>query len=329
MSKECSILIVGLGRIGFGYDANKKKNSPPRSHLIAALENNSFSKIHGVEVNSQLRAQIKNEISDPRICISERIPIDKRFDVAVVSTPSEIREEVIKEIIKCDLKILIIEKPLSLNLAEAVRIKRITQTEDIEVRINFHRRFDDQYLSLKPLLTKEQPKLILMKYGKGLYNYGVHHIDFLLDWFGQVSTVTSIDQYHHNSDMPWSFSCEMKSGVQVVFLGLKNINYDQYEVEIFYENSQVNFNSGGRDKLISYSEKNKYFEGYNHLGQPIQLTSVEGVFGLENLYSSMVNCLHEKSELSGCRLDDAITGLKIAAAVESSAKKGCLPQAIG
>ena len=121
----------------------------------------------------------------------------------------------------------------------------------------------------------------------------------------------------------------MKSGVQVVFLGLNNINYDQYEVEIFYEDSQVDFKSGGRDKLIRHSEKNKYFEGYNHLGQPIHLTSVEGVFGLENLYNSITSYLEDGHKLSGCCLDAAITGLKIAAAVENSAKKGCLPQVIG
>ena len=329
MNKKYSILIVGLGRIGFGYDATKNKSSSPRSHLFAALENMFFSEIFGVEVNSELREQIKKKISDPRVSISERVPTQKRFDVAVVSTPSEIREDLIKDIIKCQLKVLIIEKPLSLNLEEAIRIKKMTEIANIEVRVNFHRRFDTQYLKIKPLITEKKPLLILMKYGKGLYNYGLHHIDFLIDWFGQVSTVTSIDEYQNNADTSWSFSCQMKSGVQVVFLGLKNINYDQYEVEIFYEDSQVDFKSGGRDKLIRYSEKNKYFEGYNHLGQPIHLATVEGVFGLENLYNSITSYLDYGHNLSGCRLDDAITGLKIAAAVENSAKTGCLPQTIG
>ena len=118
-------IIIGLGRIGFSYDENKNKSSNPRSHLGSILANNAFSEICGVEVNTSIHGRVKETFSDPRLYILDHIPIEKRFDVGVISTPSEFREDIIKAVIKCQIKILIIEKPLSLTLEEAFRIKNI------------------------------------------------------------------------------------------------------------------------------------------------------------------------------------------------------------
>ena len=69
-------------------------------------------------------------------------------------------------------------------------------------------------------------------------NYGVHHIDLLIDWFGEVEIVNAIDRNVTNLDCSLSFSCTMKSGLQVVVLGVDAIDYDQFEMEIFYKDSQ-------------------------------------------------------------------------------------------
>ena len=59
-----------------------------------------------------------------RLYILDHIPIEKRFDVGVISTPSEFREDVIKEVIKCQIKVLIIEKPPKFNLGRSISHKK-------------------------------------------------------------------------------------------------------------------------------------------------------------------------------------------------------------
>ena len=321
-------IIIGLGRIGFSYDENKNKNSNPRSHLGSILANNAFSEICGVDVNTSIHGRIKKIFTDSRLYVLDHIPIEKRFDVGVISTPSEFREDVIKEVIKCQIKVLIIEKPLSLTLEEAFRIKKILSPHNITVRVNFHRRFDPEYIKLKPMLTADLPKMVLLKYCKGVLNYGVHHIDLLIDWFGEVETVNAIDRNVTNLDRSLSFSCIMKSGLQVVVLGVDEIDYDQFEMEIFYKDSKVSFKNGGRNKTISHGEKDRYFKGYKHLGDPKNLLETNGLHGLENLYSSIVENLSIGDELYGCEIEEAIYGLKVIHALEKSAKNNCLPQKV-
>ena len=82
----------------------------------------------------------------------------------------------------------------------------------------------------------------------------------------------------------------------------------------------MSFKNGGRNKTISHGEKDRYFKGYKHLGDPKNLLETNGLHGLENLYSSIVENLSIGDELYGCEIEEAIYGLKVIHALENLLK---------
>lgn len=322
LNKKFKIIIVGLGKIGFNYDEKKEASAPPRSHLVSALNNKSFSDICGVEIQKEVRETIQRRCQDPRLTLTDKIPSHQVFDVGVICTPSAIREEVIKQVIKCGIKVLIVEKPLSLDLEEALRIKELVEKHNIAVRINFHRRLDSEYLRLKSLLFDQTPTLVTLKYCKGILNYGTHFIDFLIDWFGEFESIMLIGGEEFNSNRSLSFSCKMKSGLKILAFGLDEVEYDLFEVDIFYLKSLVSFKNGGMTKSVRYSEANIYNDGYSHLGEPKPLSNLNNIDGLMPLYTAIAENLSYGAGLPGCDMHDAIYGLKVIHALEKSAKTG-------
>ena len=96
----------------------------------------------------------------------------------------------------------------------------------------------------------------------------------------------------------------------------------------YFIKTQVSFKNGGRNKTISHGEKDRYFKGYKHLGDPKNLLETKGLHGLENLYSSIVENLSFGKDLCGCEIEEAIYGLKVVHALEKSTKNNCSPQKV-
>ena len=54
-------------------------------------------------------------------------------------------------------------------------------------------------------------------HSKGLYNYGSHFIDFVIDWFGKIQEVkadSSIESSNKFNDPNINFTLKTKSGIK-------------------------------------------------------------------------------------------------------------------
>ena len=56
-----------------------------------------------------------------------------------------------------------------------------------------------------------------------------------------------------------------KSKVPIYVIGLENIKYDQFEINLFYEKEKVEIRNGGLDVIKLHSKKNLYIQSYSHL----------------------------------------------------------------
>jgi predicted dehydrogenase len=314
--------ILGLGRIGCGYpDAS---DGTPRNHLSA------IQACAGVEATvlvdpeptafDMVRARHGN-LDNFQFATSTEQVADQQIDIVAVCGPSGSREKQLRDALKLRPRVVIIEKPLAYDLASGLKLARLINGAEVSARINFPRRFDDKYVELKNSL-EARPQKAVIRYGKGIHNYGSHLIDLLLDWFGPISEVRALDGQLEAEDPTLSFWCRMACGFEVVAVAMDGCAYEQFECDFFFDDHRIELISGGAETRIYAPLKGKINPDYTHLDENLDLRRIHPIGGMSELYEAITAHLRNGEELGGCGLDEAIMGMTVIAAILKSAGNG-------
>lgn len=324
-----SAAVIGLGRIGSGYDHGRRASAPARSHLGAILDAGAFGRVVGVDPDSAARAAVGACWGDS-VVVAPTLPEGgEGFDVVALCTPSDRRLDLVAQCLDRGARVLVVEKPLSLDVDEARRIVQMAGDAGAELRVNFHRRFDPGIRAARAALGSVPPRLVVMRYGKGLYNYAGHHVDLLLDWFGPIAAVEAIGDDSGDADPVLSFRCRMAAGFDAVVLGLGGLDYDQFEIDVFLADRRLEMRAGGVEKLLYRPVADRFYAGYHHLGEPEAIAPTAPVAGLVDLYQAIAAHLEGGDQLPGCTGLEALAGLEVLAAARSSAAAGGAPIVLG
>jgi len=304
------LAIVGLGRIGSSYDAEPAPL--PRSHVGAALAAQGF-RIRWLidpdgDARARARAQWSQLIDAAWLPSIDALPAGE-VDVIALCTPPAGRSKEIEKAIELEARVVIAEKPFCRTANEAIRLAALTQKAGIAVRVNFHRRLDPGHLRMKALCAGV-PHKVIFRYGKGLYNYGSHAIDMLLDWFGPVEFVQAIDD-RRGEDPSLSIRCRFRAGFDAYLLGIDDLGYDQFDVDFFFADRRIELSNGGVDRRLYRAIRDKYYPGYVHLELDERAADSSQVGGLAELYASVCDHLEKGTTLQGCTAADAAAGLAV------------------
>jgi predicted dehydrogenase len=161
-----------------------------------------------------------------------------------------------------------------------------------------------------------------MRYGKGLRNYGSHLVDLLIDWYGQVASVEAFGLVGDGPDPALSFRCRMQARFDAVLLALSGLEYDQFEIDVFYRDRRLELRNGGCEKLIHRPVQGLYYPGYSQLGAPSDIVPPAPVTGLAILYSAVRDHLEQGAPLEGCLPEQALHGQVVLETALRSASKG-------
>lgn len=317
-----NVAVVGLGAVGSGANASGAFDS--RTHVGAVLATCGMNLTAVVELDSARRSESNAKWGfDQAVSVLSDCDQLYRVDVAAICTNSTVRESVVTSLLAKLVRVLVIEKPLALSIDEGERIVGMARDAGVEVRVNFHRRFDPGIRAARAALGEGLPRMVVMRYGKGLYNYASHHVDLLLDWFGGIESVQAIGSEIAGDDDPiLSFRCRMASGFDAVVLGLCGLDYDQFEIDVFSADRRLELVSGGVEKRLYQPVANRYYAGYSHLGEALAAAPAGQVSGFGELYSAIVAHLRDGKPLPGCTGAEALAGLRVLDAARRSAALG-------
>jgi predicted dehydrogenase len=315
------VAIVGLGRIGSQY----VPNGLPRSHVGCVLATPGLTLAAVVDPSEAARAVFQNQWQS-----SEKTRVLRGLDelakgeadLIALCTPPAGRADLALAALDKAPRLLVIEKPLADTAVEARAIAGAADKRNVAVRVNFHRRFDPRHVSLRQSLPG-LPRHVVMRYGKGLLNYGSHFIDFLIDWFGPVVAVQTLSPVAGDHDNPIvTFRVRMQEGFDVIIIGMGGLTYDQFEIDMFFEDSRIEIGNGGTEIRHYAVTPDRYYKGYAHLGAA-SVVGIDGtVGGLAELYQASREYLTEGKALAGCDARQAITGLEVLEAARLSAQRG-------
>ena len=162
-------------------------------------------------------------------------------------------------------------------------------------------------------MKDEKPLHINIRYNKGLINYGSHLIDFLVHWFGKIEYVKSYDLRKLNqNDLNVSFYCNMKKKIKVNFQFIDKVNYDQFEIDLFFKDRKISFRNGGVEKTRSYAIDSLYYSGYSHLGSEKKFKEQDFIGDFRKLYEIIFNSFSVRNfEVPLCDINQGFYNLKI------------------
>ncbi|MCR4822171.1 MAG: Gfo/Idh/MocA family oxidoreductase [Treponema sp.] len=154
--------IIGTGRIGFtlGFD---KKREQPASHTMALLNNPQINLIAAADSNSEnlekWHKYVKKHHSkkDFTLTFSSSEELYKNVTCLDIITVAVNEDNHMEECIKAigyKPKLVILEKPVALNSAEAEKILAKAKEAGVPVMVNHERRFSKDYLSLLKLIEQ-------------------------------------------------------------------------------------------------------------------------------------------------------------------------------
>ncbi len=287
------VLLVGAGGAGALNKSTTINNIEIfRNHLDVLTKFKNLDLIV-VDSSKHILRKVKKKYYSKSKRIKYLLNLDdvpnEKIDLAIISTPPNIRLILLKKLSNLNCRLFIIEKPLSDNIKESKRIIKFAESNKIKLIINYPRRFDDAVKKI--LKTKQVPTRIVCYYSKGVLNYGSHLIDFLIHLFGSFSKIEKLK--FDKSESP-SFNLLTKSKIPISIIGIDSIQYDQFEISLFYKARKLQIRNGGLEIKTFTSQPNLLIDSYSHL----QETKNSSDFTINNCFSNLYNKLIKNNKIN-------------------------------
>ncbi|MBB5219606.1 putative dehydrogenase [Treponema rectale] len=141
--------LIGCGRIGFSLGHDEKREQPA-SHTMALLDNPRIKIVAGCDKNPENLAAWHEEVPYAQVYENSASLYQHHHpDIVIVAVNEAYHLEEAVAAIEAEPKLLILEKPVALNLEEAFKIKEIAESKKVPVLINHERRFSEDYITAK------------------------------------------------------------------------------------------------------------------------------------------------------------------------------------
>ena len=146
--------IIGTGRIGFSLGFDKKREQPA-SHTSALLANKRINLIAGCDNNPEHLANWQKIVK----CAGAYDNFHYFFaackpDIIVIAVNEDAHLETALAAIRTRPRIIILEKPVALNMHDAELIAEESIDYGVPILVNHERRFADDYKAAKKLLRE-------------------------------------------------------------------------------------------------------------------------------------------------------------------------------
>lgn len=319
-------IVAGLGRAGALAPAVDAPDGTPiiRNHVEALLHLPRFELVAVIDSDTKRYRKAARRHSALRAVPFQASLADLdrgSADVIVLATPTSERESIFRSALALRPRMILVEKPLADDVRTGARLLEAAHRAKVDVRVHFNRRFDgaiQRFLRTKP----KAPALVVGRYGKGLFNYASHLVDLLLSWFGPPTHVRALEERPPGADPTISFACTFAGDVQAYVLGMRGLQFDQFEIELDFANRRLAMTNNGVEKRSYVGRRNLYYPGYAHLLEEPARRDTTPTGGYLEFYQALSRAWSRGTDLPGCTVAEGLLNLRVLDAVLRSAKRG-------
>jgi len=245
-----SAVILGLGKIGMGYDRNLPSASHVLTHARALHLQPGFKLVGAFDPRPSKRSWFQRHYRQATCSSAAKILQEKTPDLVVVASPTGTHRQLIETTIRqVPCRAILCEKPLTMSCADSEAMVRACRRKKIQLYVNFIRRADPAVLEVKRRIEAgrlQGPFKAVVWYGKGLLHTGSHFLDLLSFWLGPVRAGTLIAKGRKRANPDGEPDCcfAFKKG-SAVFLAAGDGRLSQGTVEIICRNGRLSVERNG------------------------------------------------------------------------------------
>ena len=301
-------LLIGLGQIGCGYDADLPfETDRPRSsartytHARALACHPGFDLQAGIDPNCEARERFKkiygvnaySNLSDWRLRRSGQ----SDPDLVVIAVSPQLQPALVQEVLdSMEPKMLLLEKPIACGLRESLTLKNSCSTyPQVQIAVNYIRRWLPSVDSWRVRLQSgELGRLIYgqLTYGKGLLNNGSHFVNLAEAWLGPLTLGRVIDQGMPCHGFDREASLELLANdhghapLQVRSVGMAGMRAG--ELDLWFEGGRLSWPNHGRAIAFWPRQRPTPEESYASISPDPDLQPT----GLEHYQLEVVHAMH-------------------------------------
>jgi len=265
MNKKINTIIIGLGKIGIGYDEHTPNVT--LTHYKAIKKHKNFKLIGCIDLNKINRDKFIKKYKIP--CYENLSNIKNKIypELAIIATPTLTHYRIIKEILKNHKTItsILCEKPFGNNYQEANKILNICKKKKVKLFVNYMRTADPGAIKILKLINNNFINVCkgTVFYDGNILNQASHLINLLQFWFGESGSIKLIESDKGNKKLVGkNFILNFKNKC-FFFIGLNFPKYSYASIEIISTMGRIHYLERGEkiqwqkiQKDILYKEDN-------------------------------------------------------------------------
>ncbi len=319
--------IVGLGRIGFTLERDRKREQPA-SHSRAFSENPSAFVAGGYDVSRPKRKDFALSYPGAKVYGSlEKMLSDGKWDILVVAVDEPAHLPVMKQVLAASPRLVVLEKPVAPNLREAEKILKLAEKRGVPVCVNHERRFSKDYLAVREAIAaKRYGKLAGLnatllsplkavypgdaKLGRGcLIHDGTHILDIAGYLTGKKIEVEHVSPGRfdkHGGLDGVSVSGSLGEAGFHLLCGYCTEPFT-FEIDLQFERGRIRIGNG----LLEFyeSRESPYYEGFRSLMRDASVKPIRKTGYFSGMAQNCIDFLDGKSPLLS-PLPDGVRALK-------------------
>jgi predicted dehydrogenase len=262
--------VVGLGRIGLGYDLERRGSQDVLTHARAFSKHPAYELVAGVDPLEERRREFTAAYGAPAFATVGAMLERCRPPVVALSGPTSGRLAAFKEILAGQPRAVICEKPLASAAADGAELLEAAEKAGCALVVNYFRRFEPGVQELRSLLSSGGIGEIfkgVVWYGKGFAHNGSHFVDLLRFLLGEVNDVRvlapgrALDGGDGEPDVWLRFAT-----TGVYFLAAREECYSVAEMELYGTGGRIRYPGAGARIEVQRPEPDPLYSGYEVLG---------------------------------------------------------------
>ncbi len=188
--------VVGLGRIGQGYDLTDDDSTRIRTHASAFRRHERYDLVSGVDPDPSARARFEAKFERPAYADVDAMLSRCRPDVVAIAVPTAQHLTIAERVIEAAPSAIVCEKPIARRRADGERMVALAAERGVALAVNYMRRFEPGVRALRDAVARGDLGEIVKGtawYTKGLRENGSHLIDLLRFVLGEATDVRVLD----------------------------------------------------------------------------------------------------------------------------------------
>lgn len=320
-SEPYRVLIVGLGRIGMGYDYDKDPAQFVLTHARAFQQHQAYRLVGGVD-----SAPDRHRLFEERFHCRAFVDVESALsaldvDVVVIAVPTSEHASVAERVLSLARpRALLCEKPLTANVEAARRLVEACRARQCAVFVNYMRRSDVTTADIRSRLDAgliEGPLRGVVWYSKGLYNSASHFVNLCQHLLGAVKDAGVLKlggPIAAGPDPEPDFHVGFERG-EVAFLASRTRGYFHNTVEWVAANGRLRYEAGGAAAFWEPTGSDGLFAGYTVLSPRAERLPADFQRIQWHVADQLAVCL-AGGKGHVCRGDEALSTLEVLSRIE-------------